>query len=134
MSVKRIFLFIIIIACLFSLFSGVVAQAASVGVVDGEITVDDGKVTLKGPSNISNQSDAMAQVITKYKDVILFVSGILAATSVVIFIVYFLKLGTISSNPRDRKEALTGLLISGVSAALMGSVTLIVGLFYGLLQ
>ena len=134
MSVKRIFLFIIIIACLFSLFSGVVAQAASVGVVDGEITVDDGKVTLKGPSNISNQSDAMAQVITKYKDVILFVSGILAATSVVVFIVYFLKLGTISSNPRDRKEALTGLLISGVSAALMGSVTLIVGLFYGLLK
>ena len=32
------------------------------------------------------------------------------------------------------KEALTGLLISGVSAALMGSVTLIVGLFYGLLK
>lgn len=134
MSVKRIFLFIIIFACLLTLCSGVVAQAASVGVVDGEITIDDGKVTLKGPSNISNQEDAMAQVITKYKDVILFVSGILAATSVVVFIVYFLKLGTISSNPRDRKEALTGLLISGVSAALMGSVTLIVGVFYGLLK
>ena len=134
MQVKRAFMLLIIFAILLSLLSGLYVSAGVAGVIDGEITVDNGKVTLSGPIGVNNQQDAMGNVISKYKDVITFISGLLAITSVGVFIMYFLRLGKISDNPRERTETITGLVISGLSASLLGSVTMIVGLFYGLLK
>ena len=134
MKLKRCFLFILLFILAFSLFSPIVAECAVVDVGDGYITIDNGQITMTGPQMMNSQEEAMGTVIEKYKAVITFVSGIITVTMVAIFIIQFLKLGMVTSNPRDRKEVLIGLLISGFSAALMGSVTLFVGVFYGMLK
>ena len=134
MQSKRAFVLLIVFAILLSLLSGLYVSAGTAGVIDGKITIDNGKVTLSGPIGINNQQDAMGKVISKYKDIITFISGLLTITSVGIFIMYFLRLGKISDNPRERKETITGLVVAGFSASLLGSVTMLVGLFYGLLK
>ena len=130
---KNVLVFVLIVLA-FYLLSPIFVSATNVGVNDGSITISQGNVTLNGPQNINNSEEAKATVIEKYKALITFIGGIITVTMVAIFIIQFLKLGTISSNPRDRKEVITGLLISGVSAALMGSITFFVGVFYGLLK
>jgi hypothetical protein len=49
---------------------------------------------------------------------------------IVLFIVQFMKLGASAGNPQARSQALTGVLWTGIAAALLGSVTIIVGFFY----
>lgn len=133
MSLKRCVLIIVLLVLALNLFSPI-ANAQNVDVNDGSLTIQDGKVTLGGPQNITNDTEAKATVIEKYKGIITFVSGIITVTMVAVFIIQFLKLGMMPSNPRERKEVITGLLISGVSAALLGSITLFVGIFYGMFR
>lgn len=133
MSLKRCVLIIVLLVLALNLFSPIV-NAQNVNVNDGSLTIQDGKVTLGGPQNITNDTEAKATVIEKYKGIITFVSGIITVTMVAVFIIQFLKLGMMPSNPRERKEVITGLLISGVSAALLGSITLFVGIFYGMFR
>lgn len=133
MSLKRCVLIIVLLVLALNLFSPIV-NAQNVDVNDGSLTIQDGKVTLGGPQNITNDTEAKATVIEKYKGIITFVSGIITVTMVAVFIIQFLKLGMMPSNPRERKEVITGLLISGVSAALLGSITLFVGIFYGMFR
>jgi len=89
-------------------------------------------------SNITGSSNSMdnsfSKIITKYKTVITFVSAIGAVTMVVIFIMNFMKLGTTSGNPTERSKCITALIWSGLAAAGLGSVALIVGIFYGALR
>ena len=83
----------------------------------------------------SNSTQAtFGKIMTKYKDVITFVSGIATVTMVAIFILNFMKLGSTATNPTERQKVLTGLIWSGIAAALLGSVTLVVGVFYGMLK
>ena len=133
MSLKKCVLIVLLLVVALNLFSPIV-YAQNVNVNDGSLTVQDGKVTLGGPQNITNDTEAKATVIQKYKGIITFVSGIITVTMVAVFIIQFLKLGMMPSNPRERKEIITGLLISGVSAALLGSITLFVGVFYGMFR
>ena len=135
MLLKKIVLILIIVVLAINIISPIMANATnSVGVNDGSIIVSNGQVTLKGPQNINNANDAKATIITKYKALITFFGGILTVTMVAVFIIQFLKLGMITSNPRDRREVLIGLLISGLSAAILGSITFYVGIFYGLFR
>ena len=53
---------------------------------------------------------------------------------VAVFIINFMKLGTTSGNPVERSKCITALIWSGLAAAGLGSVALIVGVFYGMLQ
>lgn len=92
---------------------------------DGTMTIDGefAKPTTGGES-------AWQKIINKYRGFIVGISGIAAITMVVIFIMQFLKLGASAGNPQARSAALTGVLWSGVAAAGLGAVSLIVGLFY----
>lgn len=91
---------------------------------------DDGEVKTSANQNGS----AFAKIIDKYKGVITFVSGIGAITMIGIFIFHFMKLGSTAANPSERAKVTTGLIWSGLAAAGLGSVSLIVGVFYGLLK
>lgn len=85
--------------------------------------------------NATNSTDsAFTTIIDKYKVVITFVSAIGAVTMVAIFIINFMKLGTTSGNPTERSKCITALIWSGLAAAGLGSVALIVGVFYGMLK
>ena len=80
-----------------------------------------------------NQDDAWTTIFTKYKGVIMGVSGIATLTMVVLFILNFMKLGQAAGNPQARSQALTGLLWTGLAAAGAGGVTVFVGVFSSLL-
>ena len=90
-----------------------------------------------GAANISgtnNMNDSFDTIIEKYKTVITFVSAVGAVTMVAIFIMNFMKLGTTAGNPTERSKCVTALIWSGLAAAGLGSVALIVGIFYGMLK
>ena len=97
---------------------------------------DDLQVSSTGEvsSNADGSEDAFGKIIEKYKGVITFVSGIGAITMIGIFIFHFMKLGSTASNPSERAKVTTGLIWSGLAAAGLGAVSLIVGVFYGLLR
>lgn len=91
----------------------------------------DGTINIKGAGfDQAKGGNAWGQIIGKYRTFIAGVSGIAAITMVVIFIFQFLKLGASAGNPQARSQALVGCLWSGIAAAGLGAVTLIVGLFY----
>jgi hypothetical protein len=89
-------------------------------------------MTVSGASN--NMDGSFTKIINKYKTVITFVSAIGAVTMVAVFILNFMKLGTTSGNPAERSKCITALIWSGLAAAGLGSVALVVGVFYGALS
>ncbi len=127
-SLAMIFTVIIMMLASFGL------QLKANAVFDDNFDVSWGSNT----SNITGSSNSMdnsfSKIITKYKTVITFVSAIGAVTMVVIFIMNFMKLGTTSGNPTERSKCITALIWSGLAAAGLGSVALIVGIFYGALR
>jgi len=96
----------------------------------GDLTIgDDGNVN-PGQGNES----AFGTIIQKYQKIITFISGLATATMVAVFIFNFTKLGTTSTNPAERQKVITGLIFSGIAAALLGSVTFLVGVFLNFLK
>lgn len=85
-------------------------------------------------TNTKNTDSAFGKIIDKYKGVITFVSGIGAITMIAIFIFHFIKLGSTAANPSERSKCTTALIWSGLAAAGLGSIALIVGVFYGMLK
>ena len=96
------------------------------------VTWGEDSATIKSTSD--NTDSAFTTIIDKYKVVITFVSAIGAVTMVAVFIINFMKLGTTSGNPVERSKCITALIWSGLAAAGLGSVALIVGVFYGMLK
>lgn len=91
-----------------------------------------------GPNgvNVTGQTDstsAWRTLLDKYKNVITIVSAIAAVTFVIFFIMNFLKLGASADNPQARSRALSGLLWTGLGAAGLGAVSIIMGIFYNVL-
>lgn len=133
-GMKKGFLVAFLMVLLFTMFGPVVAHAngaipeVKVG-SDGSINITGGGFETKTGTDGKPES-AWNQIIEKYRGFIVGISGIGAITMVVIFIFQFLKLGASAGNPNARSAALTGVLWSGIAAAGLGSVTLIVGLFY----
>lgn len=105
------------------------ADAAGNGEIPG-VTITDGKMTVTGAGFSESTGSAWNTLISKYRNFIVGISGIGAVTMVVVFILQFLKLGASAGNPNARSAALTGVLWSGIAAAGLGAVSLIVGLFY----
>lgn len=89
---------------------------------------NDGSVTTN-----KDTENGFASIIAKYKNFIAFFSGIGAITMVAVFIFHFIKLGSTATNPGERSKVTTGLIWSGLAAAGLGSVTLIVSIFYNVL-
>jgi len=112
-----------------SLFTPIVAHASGVG--DVNVKVTSAGMTISGGGFTSTGADAWNNFIGKYKKFIIGISGIGAVTMIVLFIIQFLKLGASAGNPQARSQALVGVLWTGIAAAGLGAVTVIVGFFYG---
>jgi len=98
--------------------------AVSVKINDGKLTVSGGGFTEGGSAK------AWEEFIKKYRNFITGVAGIGAVTMIVLFIIQFMKLGASAGNPQARSQALVGVLWTGIAAAGLGAVTIIVGFFY----
>ncbi len=128
-KVAMILLAVMVCVFVFSMLGEVRASAVDWG--DGYLNIsNNGSVVATSNSTEST----FGKIMEKYKAVITFVSGIATVTMVAIFILNFMKLGSTATNPTERSKVLTGLIWSGIAAALLGSVTLIVGVFYGMLK
>jgi len=121
------------ILAVLTLFSmPVVAQAESPN-NPGDISVDvsGGNLSISGGNfDTDDQASAWNQFIEKYRNFIVGIAGIGAVTMIVLFIIQFLKLGASAGNPQARSQALVGVLWTGIAAAGLGAVTIIVGFFY----
>ena len=122
---------VMLLAIMLSLFIGSIStQVHSHALFDDDLQISNtGEVT----SAANDQNEAFGRIIEKYKGVITFVSGIGAITMIAIFIFHFMKLGSTAANPSERAKVTTGLIWSGLAAAGLGSLSLIVGVFYGML-
>lgn len=119
------------------MLSGVAVVQTSAPVVaeawnEEDIIVEGGEVSIDGQS--TDSKDAFNTILTKYRRIITLASGLATITLVAVFIFLITKLGTTGDNPSARSKVIAGLIVSGIAVALLGSVTLIVGLFYGFLQ
>jgi hypothetical protein len=92
---------------------------------------DDNKLVIQGING--DDTSAWNQLFARFKGVIVGLTGVGTLVMIVLFIIQFMKLGASAGNPQARSQALTGVLWTGVAAALLGSVTIIVGFFYNAL-
>ena len=90
------------------------------------ITMEDGLITA---GNQDSQS-VWQEFILKYKNFITGIAAIGAVTMVLFSIKSFMSLGINASNSQGRKNAILGIWITGIAAALLGATALITGIFY----
>lgn len=124
----------IVITMLIMLFASFGMSIKANAVFDNNFDVTWGSNTSNITGSANSMDESFSKIIDKYKTVITFVSAIGAVTMVAIFIINFMKLGTTAGNPTERSKCITALIWSGLAAAGLGSVALIVGIFYGALR
>ena len=98
------------------------------------VTMEDGKLQINGEGFGKTQESAWQELFDKYQTVITGISGIGTLAMVMFFIWNAVLLGKASSDPGARQKAVTGLIWSGAAAMVLGSATLFVGVFYGMLR
>ena len=133
-SVARVSLFVLLATLFISMFSSI--QASALSAEDLDFTYSSNGITYGNESAWAENGDqdaAWTKIFTKYKGVIMGISGIATLTMVVLFIINFIKLGQAAGNPSTRSQALSGLLWTGIAAAGAGGVTVFVGIFSSLL-
>lgn len=124
----------LVITMLVMLLGSFGLQLKANAVFDNNFDVSWGTNTANITGSANSMDDSFSKIIEKYKTVITFISAIGAVTMVAIFILNFMKLGSTSNNPQERSKCITALIWSGLAAAGLGSVALIVGIFYGALR
>lgn len=107
-----------------TVYLSVKPNTSDVGITMG----DNGKLEIDGIS--SDDTSAWNSLFGRIKGIIVGLTGVGTLAMIVLFIIQFMKLGSSAGNPQARSQALTGVLWTGVAAALLGSVTIIVGFFY----
>ena len=77
---------------------------------------------------------ALNKILKEYRGIVVFISGIALISMIMFFIFNFIELGNSRGNPQARQKAVHGLIVSGIATAGLGSVTLIVQLFYNMIS
>lgn len=140
---QRIISLILMVSMMIGMISPQLVSATSKSAGNGNISDmnvsigDNGALTISGESGMTSATKsgaAWTNFIAKYRNFIIGISGIGAVSMILFFIFQLLKLGATAGNPQARSQALTGLIWSGVAAAGLGSVTIIVGFFYSSLR
>lgn len=112
-------------------FKSFAEESGGTGINGVNVNIDDkGNLKVSGKDFASGSASAWNNLIAKYKKFIVGISGIGAVTMIGFFIFAFMKLGASAGNPSARAQALVGVLWTGVAAAGLGAVTIIVGFFY----
>lgn len=106
----------------------ILVKPIQVNAADAKIEISNGKVVLN--TGFNSEDAAFSHIIDKYKVIITFFAAIGAITMVGIFIYTFIKLGATAGNPQERQKCITGLIVTGLATALLGSVAMFTGLFY----
>lgn len=90
----------------------------------------DSSATENGFKKSTDEVGAINSILAEYRILISVGSGIATLTMVALFVVNLMKLGNSKGNPQARQKAITALIFTGISTALVGSITLATTLFY----
>ena len=133
-KLKKIILPVVLGFCIFSLAETSVLTENYSDVYSNNlsITTQGGNIQIK-PIEPKSADEFFGLAINKYRGAITFVSGMGAIAMIMFFILNFIKLGGSQGNPQERRKAVTGLIVSGIATACLGSVGLVVGLFFNML-
>ena len=82
----------------------------------------------------TKKKQVLNKILKEYRGIVTFISGIGTLSMIMFFILNFIALGNSKGNPQERQKAITGLIVSGIATAGLGSVTLITTLFYNMLN
>ena len=82
----------------------------------------------------TKKKQVLNKILKEYRGIVTFISGIGTLSMIMFFIFNFIALGNSKGNPQERQKAITGLIVSGIATAGLGSVTLITTLFYNMLN
>lgn len=120
-------------------FPGLVAQEdASPFIVAAQAAEGGGVMDLFGSNAMSeldgNTSTNMDTVTDKVRDVATTVTTILTIISFLCLLFWIARLAMSAGNPMTRKQALTGILFSGVALALFGGSWIVVSFFWNFLS
>ena len=86
--------------------------------------------------DIGSSTDEMdlKTVLEKYKGALYFGAGIIVITAFTMLFYNLYRLSVSGDNDRKRQAAISGIMISGIGIALLGSFSIIAGLLFGLFQ
>lgn len=93
----------------------------------------DGSSLNIGEIGRSTKGQLMGEILVQYRSLITFLAGIALISMIGFFIINLIALGNSKGNPQERQKAITGLIVSGIATAGLGSVTLFTALFYNML-
>jgi len=116
---KKKYLFMIVGLCCF-ISASITAQASTIKIPGGNI------ISLSEAPSASEFVD----IFQGFKQIGTAVSGICTITSLISFVISLTRLGTSAGNDVVRSRALKGILFSGISLALFGGITVVVGIFW----
>lgn len=97
------------------------------------IKADGGGTWTVGKKVSDSSTTSYVSIYNKYKNILVFLVGIILITVFGSMIFRFYKLSASGGNEMERKKAITGIMITGIVLALLGSFSIIVGIAYHLL-
>lgn len=126
-NLKRIFSLIFLFSFILLFINSLTVTHA---LTTEDVTVGDSyQITYSNSDQVTTDS-----ILEKYKGLLVFISGIGTITAAIFFVIYITKLGASAGNPMQRHHAVVGLIWSGVSIALLGSVAMWFGYFFYFLK
>lgn len=142
--VRKRFLTVLLVLMLFALPCAHVAGSAPLPAVVAAYASNkfdlfdgvkaDGTGTWSVGKKVSDSSTIdYGRVYNKYKDILVFLVGIILITIFGSMIFRFYKLSVSGGNEAERKKAITGIMVTGIVLALLGSFSIIVGIAFHLL-
>ena len=99
-----------------------------------DVVGPDGRWTNEGGFKIGESGEqSISTIIDKYKSIATALTGVLTITMFIFMLIQFSKLSAAGDNEMARKKATMGILTTGISVALLGSATIVVGFFWNAL-
>ena len=124
-----IFLTLIISVFMINTIYNISSEASSAPTIKFD---NNGKIT-GTIKDLDDKKTTLNKLLSEYRTIITFLSGIGSFSMIVFFVMNLIALGNSKGNPQERQKAITGLIVSAIATAGLGSVTLISGLFYNML-
>ena len=134
---KALSIFLTVISLFCITFNTVEVNSANIPLIEMNDTGTDlksGNIDGTDYGIGSSNTHVFNKVLTEYRGIVVFISGIALISMIMFFIFNFIELGNSKGNPQARQKAINGLIISGIATAGLGSVNLIVQLFYNMIS
>lgn len=123
---------ILIFSMLFCILSvPVLAQAGNTFDPFSGIAIDNQGVNV---GQVKTDALDYEKVFIKYKNLLIFIVGMITITAFGVMIYRFFRLAAAGSNEQERRKAISGIMVSGTALALMGAASIIIGIAYHALQ